>query len=117
MLFHCNIGRDRTGVFAALLLGVLGVPPETIVQDAELTNVYGAEAPSLSEYIPELQKTGEPPPNLETLRRHVHTDTAPLRATLEMINNKYGSVEAYLLQVIKLTPKEISAVRARLLEP
>jgi protein-tyrosine phosphatase len=117
MLFHCNIGRDRTGVFAALLLGVLGVPAETIIQDAELTNVYGAQAPSLSEYIPELQRLGEPPPDLETLRRHVHTNTAPLKAALEMINSKYGSVEGYLLQVIKLTPQEISALRARLLDP
>jgi protein-tyrosine phosphatase len=117
MLFHCNIGRDRTGMFAALLLSVLGVPVETIMLDAELTNVYGAQAPSLSEYIPELQQPGQPPPDLETLRRHVRTNTAPLKATLEMINSKYGSVEEYLLQVIKLTPHEISAIRARLLEP
>jgi hypothetical protein len=40
-----------------------------------------------------------------------------LKATLEMINSKYGSVEGYLLQVIKLKPQEISALRARLLDP
>ena len=35
--FDCEGGRDRTGVTAALLLRVLGVPDETIVEDYALT--------------------------------------------------------------------------------
>ena len=31
-------GKDRTGVFSAVLLGVLGVPDETIVADYALTH-------------------------------------------------------------------------------
>ena len=38
--FNCEGGKDRTGVTAALLLRVLGVPDETIVEDYVLTREY-----------------------------------------------------------------------------
>jgi len=37
VLFHCAAGKDRTGVLAALLLSLLGVPEEAIVADYVLT--------------------------------------------------------------------------------
>ncbi|MDH3473503.1 MAG: tyrosine-protein phosphatase [Rhodospirillales bacterium] len=37
-LVHCAAGKDRTGVAAALLLRVLGVPREEILEDYQLTN-------------------------------------------------------------------------------
>ena len=36
-MFHCSAGKDRTGVLAAVLLGVLGVPDEIIVTDYALS--------------------------------------------------------------------------------
>ncbi|MFN8051840.1 MAG: tyrosine-protein phosphatase [Acidimicrobiales bacterium] len=33
VLFHCTAGKDRTGVIASALLGVLGASPEVIVAD------------------------------------------------------------------------------------
>lgn len=33
MAFHCAVGKDRTGLLAALLLSVLDVPVDTIVAD------------------------------------------------------------------------------------
>lgn len=35
--FHCAIGRDRTGTFSALVLGLLGVSEGDIAKDYELT--------------------------------------------------------------------------------
>ena len=37
VVFHCGIGRDRTGLLAALLLDALGVDEETIVEDYALS--------------------------------------------------------------------------------
>jgi len=37
-VFHCAAGKDRTGVTAALILGMLGVPKETIVADYAVTD-------------------------------------------------------------------------------
>jgi hypothetical protein len=37
-VFHCTAGKDRTGVLAALTLGILGVSDEEIMEDFTLTN-------------------------------------------------------------------------------
>ena len=36
-VFHCTAGKDRTGILAAVVLGLLGVPDESIVADYELS--------------------------------------------------------------------------------
>lgn len=40
---HCSAGKDRTGVAAALVLTLLGVPDDTIMEEFLLTNAYRAE--------------------------------------------------------------------------
>ncbi len=44
LVFHCAAGKDRTGVAAALLLGVLGVDDDTIVADYALSQENMARA-------------------------------------------------------------------------
>ena len=36
-VFHCSVGKDRTGVLAAVVLGLLGVPDDVIVEDYALS--------------------------------------------------------------------------------
>jgi protein-tyrosine phosphatase len=36
-VFHCSVGKDRTGVLSAVVLGLLGVPDEVIVEDYVLS--------------------------------------------------------------------------------
>jgi hypothetical protein len=36
--FHCTAGKDRTGMVAALVLSIVGVPDEVIVEDYTLTD-------------------------------------------------------------------------------
>jgi len=38
LVFHCAAGKDRTGILAALVLGLLGVPDEVIVDDYALSH-------------------------------------------------------------------------------
>jgi protein-tyrosine phosphatase len=38
VVFHCAVGKDRTGIVAAMLLASLGVPDETIVNDYGLSD-------------------------------------------------------------------------------
>ncbi len=42
VLFHCVYGADRTGTFALLLEGLLGVSESDLAKDYELTNFYHA---------------------------------------------------------------------------
>lgn len=39
LLFHCQAGKDRTGVLAALILSLAGVPAEVISHDYTLTRI------------------------------------------------------------------------------
>jgi len=42
-LIHCTAGKDRTGLGAAILMWVLGVPTDTIFADYLLTNEFNAQ--------------------------------------------------------------------------
>ncbi|KAE9378839.1 hypothetical protein N431DRAFT_363540 [Stipitochalara longipes BDJ] len=39
LLFHCTAGKDRTGILAALILGLVDAPPDVISRDYALTRV------------------------------------------------------------------------------
>ena len=38
LIFHCTGGKDRAGIFAALLLLTTGMPEETVIYDYGLSN-------------------------------------------------------------------------------
>lgn len=39
IVVHCTAGKDRTGIFTMVLLGLCGVDDEIIAQEYELTNL------------------------------------------------------------------------------
>jgi protein-tyrosine phosphatase len=51
LLFHCAAGKDRTGVLAAVVLGVLGVDEDVIVAD------YVLSADAMARRLARLQET------------------------------------------------------------
>jgi protein tyrosine/serine phosphatase len=90
VLFHCIRGNDRTGLIALLLLALAGVAPEDIATDYELS----------------------PDPYREELLAGAHTSTREvILDTLSWLD-----AESYLLKG-GLSPSDLEAVRARLLEP
>src|SRR5256885_7649896 len=46
LLFHCAAGKDRTGLTAAILLGLLGVPDDVILDDYERSEEHTSELQS-----------------------------------------------------------------------
>ncbi len=40
LVFHCAVGKDRTGILAAVLLSILGVSDRDIIEDYTLTAPY-----------------------------------------------------------------------------
>ncbi len=90
VLIHCKRGVDRTGILTMLLLASVGVTPDDIVADYEL---------SLD-------------PEREVLLAREHTSTREvLQATLDWLN-----IDIYLREG-GLNQDDLAAVRARLLEP
>lgn len=88
-LFHCAAGKDRTGVVAAVLLGLVGVEREAIVADYHAT--AGAMAAFvdwlMTEYPDQIDAmTSQPPEYLE----------APAEAMsgfLDVVDDRWGSME------------------------
>jgi protein-tyrosine phosphatase len=113
LLFHCAAGKDRTGVAAALLLGLLGVPDETILDDYELTTAYSAphRLAALRPVLIEHQVPEERVRPLLEARRPV------LASTLIHLYEQFGGFEKYAVDVLGVVPTLPEQLRENLLAP
>jgi protein-tyrosine phosphatase len=113
-LIHCTAGKDRTGIAIALLLSVLGVPEETILADYSLSNQhydtffrYGSRA------MRAVERFGL---SADDLQPFLLANPATLKAALDDIRAKYGSLEAYLIQAAGLDAAVLSRLRSLLVD-
>jgi protein-tyrosine phosphatase len=109
-VFHCSVGKDRTGVLSALVLGFLGVPDDVIVADYALS--YEAMLlilAHLKERYPEASEIVE-------RYRPVILSAAPasMAGFVAGVRTTYGSFEA-LARSLGVTA-EIERLRAEFLE-
>lgn len=121
MLVHCSAGKDRTGVASALILTALGVPRATVSADYAMSETLlntadarRAMAAGAKADDPKAAMFAKLPP--EITRVLMRTEPAYVEAALEAIEQKYGSVEAYLDKVLGVDAKDLAALRARYLE-
>ena len=111
VLVHCAAGKDRTGLISALLLGLVGVPAETIAADYAMT----AEllAPRDQEWL-------ERGPGERAEREAVAARFAPtaevMLAVLDGLDRRYGGVARYLAAA-GVSPADLRRLRDRLLAP
>ena len=101
-VFHCRSGKDRTGLVAALLLVIAGVPDEVVAKDFGLSTTYLNE-PDLTE--DDLKKPGA-----------YQKGSAPetMMLTLEFLRDRYGGVEGYLDDQ-GVSVSEIESIREKIL--
>jgi protein-tyrosine phosphatase len=121
--FNCTLGKDRTGIAAALILSVLGVPRAAVVADYALTQAYAPPAPQPSK----LAGNGAGPEVLEEEARRVAalpaevyqvifgSDPAVMRQALALIDERDGGPLALARSRMGLTKRKLAAVRERLL--
>ncbi|KAJ7496580.1 protein-tyrosine phosphatase-like protein [Mycena latifolia] len=112
-LIHCTAGKDRTGLFTAILLMLLGVNDEEIIKDYALTAV------GLEPYLPLLierfkQQVGDVD-SWEGAMKMASSRPETMRATLAMVREKYGSAEGWVASHTSLTEQELLALRQNLL--
>lgn len=108
VLFHCTAGKDRTGIVAALLLGLAGVDATLIVEDYALT--ASLIAPIIAEITEGAVARGADPASFQ---RVLASEPATMVATLDFITTEFGSVPAYL-ERIGLDPATIERLHTRL---
>ncbi len=102
VLFHCGLGRDRTGLVAAVLLALAGVEDGDIATDYEISNFKLA---------PKYARHGVPDqaPEIEDiLRRKNTTSVYVLTEVLSSLD-----VESYLLDA-GVSERDLESVKERL---
>lgn len=93
-LVHCTVGKDRTGLIAALVQLLVGVPHEVVVDDYLLTNqLYAPRARLFTRLVRWMSlfrvSNGQ-------LRHLMEAHREYLEEALEQVYSTFGSVEAYL---------------------
>ncbi|MDR2809123.1 MAG: tyrosine-protein phosphatase [Tannerellaceae bacterium] len=100
ILFHCSMGKDRTGFLASLLLSALDIPEETIFSDYVATNNYV----DLTRYASLVQGLDTDAQEAMTIILSAHETF--LDTVLRKIKKEYGSVNQYLSEEMQLTEKQ-----------
>ena len=105
-VFHCTAGKDRVGILAAMVLGVLGVDRDQIMQDYVLTN----------EIIDELgERLRARPGNEHRTLDSFRAQPKAMELGLDELADKYGGPAGYL-QAHGVTNGTIDKLRDALLE-
>lgn len=119
LMLHCSAGRDRTGTFAALLLTMLGVPRETVVEDYLLTGKYLLSDANLERMASDTQKSinlsARPDP--QSLRVRLAMKREVMDSTFRVIDERFGSFDAYRKNQLHISDEELAKMRQLLLEP
>lgn len=110
-VFFCNAGKDRTGVAAAMVLGVCGVPDEAVADDYARTQVAleAIRAASHRDYPADVQAWR----NLSPDMAHARAET--MLAFLSLLRERLGGWEAYLGS-LGVDAATLDAARESLLE-
>jgi protein-tyrosine phosphatase len=90
VLFHCTAGKDRTGLVAALMLRLAGVPIEATAADYALTDVRALLRRGLADGMAE----GE----VRTLTFLLSAPRDGMAQLLRDVDERYGSAAGYLEQ-------------------
>jgi protein-tyrosine phosphatase len=104
-IVHCNAGKDRAGIVAALVLDISGVPRETIVEDYILTARH-----LIMRYRE--QNPGVPPE--EYTWKDLQDEAchpATMELTLDFLDERYGGIAGYLNEV-GVTDEQLEAIRS-----
>lgn len=121
LVYNCSAGQDRTGFATAILLTALGVPYDSVVEDYHLSTTYRRPEFELPVIDPALHP-GNPvaqlfaqyqqAPGWKTPQPLKDAEGRPfLRGAFDEINEKWGSVDAYLAKEIGVGPGDLVKLR------
>ena len=108
VLWHCTQGKDRAGCASAMLLAALGAERDLIVADFTLSKHYYDPQIAQIETTTEVQQM--------VLGTLISANPAIFEASLDKVEDRYGSLREYLTECIGVTPEMMETLRERYLE-
>ena len=110
VVFHCAAGKDRTGVFAAVVLSLLDVDAETIADDYALSAVAMQRMQDWAAVNrPDVVEAMAAQP-----RAFLEAPPAAIRGLLDWVTEEYGSMRTYV-SYLGVEDSMIAAVRSNLI--
>ena len=89
-VFHCTAGKDRTGMVAALVLSLVGVPDDVIVHDYTLTD------DRMGLVMERIRASGDfPEPVTPMLARVGRAEAASMETFLAAVRDTHGHAEGW----------------------
>lgn len=111
-LVHCTAGKDRTGVFVALLKMLAGVDKKAIGEEYALTDVGLQHLKPV--FMQRLLKNPRLQGNEAGVRNMMSSKKENMEATVEMIVREFGGAEQYLRMYCKMGDGEIEGLKKNL---
>ncbi|EGZ78117.1 hypothetical protein NEUTE2DRAFT_162806, partial [Neurospora tetrasperma FGSC 2509] len=109
LLVHCSAGKDRTGLFVALLLSLLHLPPTIIAHEYSLTDLGLAHRkPAIVDHVM-LDPAFDG--DRAAAERMVSSRKESMLATLQYIDEEYGGAEKYVIERLGVTKEEVERIR------
>jgi protein-tyrosine phosphatase len=112
-VFHCTVGKDRTGLVAALLLDLLGVDDDDILDDYELTNEHQSPERWQKEISELTERSGGNPLVAAGLFR---AHRGAMAAALDWVRGEGGTI-AYLVERGGMADATVRRLHELLIEP
>lgn len=131
--YNCTAGKDRTGLMTMLILLLLGVDDHTIAKEYELTTVgLLPDHPGLKKgfmtMIAKLKKDLETEGHDDDNLKHAMWELSPdqmfenmisskyetMISTIQMFNLKFGGIEQYCKEKLRLTQQDLDTIRKNL---
>jgi protein-tyrosine phosphatase len=106
LVFHCFAGKDRTGLVAALLLDVAGVPREVIGADYAETDLHLAGR--YAEWL-----ASAPPDRVTAMREELRCPPEWMLDTLAHVDSRWGGAASYL-ESAGVQPGDLGRLKAKL---
>jgi protein-tyrosine phosphatase len=109
-LYHCTAGKDRTGWATAALLSLLGVPEDQVYADYLRSNetMLPAYAPLIERFV---DGGGDP----AVIKAILGVKADYLKAAFDEMRAKYGSIEGYFNDGLRMDEAARRRMRARFL--
>lgn len=113
-LWHCSQGKDRAGCASAFLLAALGADHKLIVEDFARSNDNYREL--VAKLVAAAKEKGHTDEEIEVIYALVGVSVPYFEQMLDMIDQRYGSLDNYLTTALKCDANLREQLRKRFLE-
>lgn len=114
-LWHCSQGKDRTGCASAFLLAALGADRKLIVEDFARSNDNYREL--VTKLAAAAKEKGHTDEEIEVIYALVGVSVPYFEQMLDMIDQRYGSLDNYLTTALQCDDTLREQLRKRFLSP